>query len=251
MNLKVANLIAVEFGILIGTMSWLAYSRLEPAGPRGATELRERSPGPVAPARPVIKAEEQRPSAVDNRADRDEAPPNTEQPVPVMQHEYSPAAVQQNSALAAQLYYQQITPRRYASSGLDNAAIVAKAPSYTEVEREPAVAADEPAAQTVAYVEPAQVVVYPEPQFIVFSDSRRFANRCRPASPVIGAHKARTHRRPDRPRPQLNGSRDFESPAAPSAAFRRPTQSLGLVHRQNDKMASCRPTQGFGTGGRR
>jgi len=250
MNLKVANLVAIQLGIFVGIMSWLAYSRLESAEPRSAVEARKTAVESVAPARPVTKTEEQGPSAVDHQADRDEAPPNTEQPAPVMLHEYSPAAVQQNSALAAQLYYQQIAPRRYASSGLENAPIVAKAPSYTEVEQAPAVVQDDAAPQTVAYVEPTQVVVYPQPQFIVFSNFRRFANRCRPTSPVIGPHTARTHRRTDRPRPQLNSSTDFESPATPSAALRRPTQSLGLVQRRNDKMASCRPTQGFGFRGR-
>lgn len=251
MNLKVANLIAIQLGIFVGIMSWLTYSRLESAEPRIATESQERAVKPVAPAARGIQADDQRPSAVDNRTDRDEAPPNTEQPAQVMQHEYSPAAVQQNSALAAQLYYQQIAPQRYASSRLENASIVAKAPSYTEVEQAPAVAPDYPEAQTVAYVQPTQVVVYPQPQFIVFSNSRRFANRCRPASSVIGAHMATTNRRPNRPRSHLSGSRDFEKPAAPSAALRRPTQSLGVVHRRNDKVASCQPTEGVGLRGRR
>lgn len=250
MNLKVANLIAIQLGIFVGIMSWLAYSRLESAEPRIATELQERAVKPVAPAAPGIKADDQRPDAADDRADRDEAPPTAEQPAPAM-HQYSEAAVQRYSDLAAQLYYQQIAPRRYVSSGLQNGPVVTEAPSYTEVEQAPAVVADEPAPQTVAYVEPTQVVVYPQPQFIVFSNSRRFANRCRPASPVIGAQMARTHRRTDRSRSHLSGSRDFESPAAPSAALRSPTHSLGLVQRQNDKMASCEPTQGVGPRGRR
>jgi hypothetical protein len=248
MNLKVANLIAIQLGIFVGIMSWLAYSRLESAGPRSAAEARKTAVEPVAPARPASPAEEQGPSAVDNRTDRDEASPNTEQPAPVMQHEYSPAAVQQNSALAAQLYYQQIAPRRYASSGSQDPFIVAKAPSYTEVEQAPAVVADEPAPQTVAYVEPTQVVVYPQPQFILFSNSRRFANRCRPTSPVIGENVARTHRRADRPRTHLSGSTHSTSL---SAGLCRPAKSFGVVQRRNDKVASCGPTQGFGSRGRR
>jgi hypothetical protein len=247
MNLKIANLIAIQLGMFIGIMSWLAYSRLESAEPRIATELQERAVKPVAPVAPGIKSDDQRPDAVDYRADRDESQPIAEQPAPAM-HQYSEAAVQRYSDLAAQLYYQQIAPRRYASSGLENASIVAKAPSYTEVEQAPAVVQDYPAPQTVAYVEPTQVVVYPQPQFIAFSNSRRFANRCRPASPVIGAQMARTHRRSDRPRPQLNDSTHSTSLSADSC---RPDKSFGVVQRRNDRMTSGRPTQGFGPRKRR
>lgn len=249
MNLKVANLIAIQLGIFVGIMSWLTYSRLESAEPRIAAELPQRAAKPTAPARPGLKADDQRPDAVDDRADHDEPQPIADQPAPVF-HQYSAAAVQHYSDLAAQQYYQQIAPRRYASSGLENGPIVAQAPSYTEVDQAPAVVADDPAPQPVAYVQPTQIVVYPQPQFVVFSNSRRFANRCRPASPV-GAHRATTHRRPDRPRPHRNGSTVFESPASPSAALRRPTQSLGVVHRRNDKVASCQPTEGLGPRGRR
>jgi hypothetical protein len=250
MNLKVANLIAIQLGIFVGIMSWLAYSRLESVEPRSATEMRERAAEPKTPAAPGIQADDQRPDALDDRADRDEARPIAEQPAPAF-HQYSAAAVQHYSDLAAQQYYQQIAPQRYASSGLQNNSIVAEAPSYTEVEREPAVVADYSEPQTAAYVQPAQVVVYAQPQFVVFSNSRRFANRCRPASPVISAHRAATNRRPDRPRSHLNGSTVFESPASPWAALRRPTQSLGVVQRRNDKAPSCRPTDEFGPRGRR
>jgi len=251
MNLKVANLIAIQLGIFVGIMSWLAYSRLAPVEPRLTAEVGKTTAEPVAPAAPGLKGDDQRPETADARAARDEPQPIAEQRAPVMQHHYSAAAVQQNSALAAQLYYQQIAPRRYASSGLQNGPVVTEAPSYAELAQETAVVADEPAAQTVAYVERPQVVLYSQPQFILFSNSRRLENRCRPASPVIGAHMARTHRHTDRPRLQPNDSTDSERPPARSPAFRRPAKSLGLVERQNDKMESCRPTQGVGPPGRR
>jgi len=239
MNLKVANLIAIQLGIFVGIMSWLAYSRLESAEPRIATESRERAVKPVAPVAPGLKADDQRPDAVDDRADSDETQPTAEQPAPAM-HQYSAAAVQRYSDLAAQQYYQQIAPRRYANSGLQNGPVVAEAPSYAEAEQAPAVVADYSEPQTAAYVQPAQFIVYPQPQLIVFSNSRRFANRCRPAPPVAGAHMATTHRRPDPPRPHLSGSTES-----------RPTNSFGLVQRQNDKEPSCRPTEGFRPRGRR
>ena len=71
-----------------------------------------------------------------------------------------------------------VTPAR----GLENRIVATSAPAYTEVaprtgERffglhvEPV--------QQAAYAEPTQIAVY-QPQFIVFSDQRRFPNRCRP-----------------------------------------------------------------------
>ena len=239
MNLKVANLIAIQLGILVGIMSWLAYSRLDPAEPRIATKLQERAVKPAGPVGPGIKADDQRPDAVDDDADRDESQPNADQAAPAF-HQYSAAAVQHYSDLAAQQYYQQIAPRRYASSGLENGPVVAEAPSYAQEGQEPTVVADYSEPQTAAYVQPSQIVVYPQPQFVVFSNSRRFANRHRPALPVTGAHAATTHRRPDRPRPKLIGPTGPRSP-----------QSLGVIQRQNDKAASCRPTDGLGPRGRR
>jgi hypothetical protein len=237
MNLKVANLIAVQSGLLIGAMSWLAYSRLESAAPRSA-ETHKRTVAPVATVASVSEPRNPLPSTVDDSADRDEAQPIVEQAAPAMS-QYSPAAVQRYSDLAAQQYYQQIAPRRYASAGLQNGPVVAEAPSSTEVDQAPAVAADYAEPQTVAYYQPNQIVVYPQPQFVIFSNSRRFANRCRPAPPVTGAHPA-THRRPDRPRPLLSGSTES-----------RPTNSFGVVQRRNDKSASCGPTDGIGPRGRR
>ena len=224
MNLKVANLVAVQFGIFVGMTSWLAYSHLH---------------SDESPAAAAFAPGEQRPSLIDYRVDRDRAQPDGEQPAAAA-HEYSAAAVQQYSALAAQLYYQQIAPRRYASSGLENGSSVAVTPSYPEVAQEREVVPDYPASQTAAYVPTPQFIAYPQPQFVLFSDHRRFANRCRPAPPVVGAHLATTHRRPNRPRCDLSGAKEF-----------RPTKFPGIASRLNAGAPSCRPNEGFKAEGRR
>jgi hypothetical protein len=224
MNLKVANLIAVQFGVFIGIMSWLAYSRLPSAEPRTAAETRERTAESLAAFAPVLKPGDERPQTVDYRADRE-----GEQPAPAV-HEYSAAAAQQYSALAAQQYYQQIAPRHYASSGLENSSVVADTPSYAEVVQEPEVVPDYPAPQTVAYVPSTQFIVYPQPQFVVFSNRHRFANRCR-VTPHPAAHMTTTHRRPDEGESHVSGA--------------------GVVPRRNASAPSCRPTQEFGPGGHR
>lgn len=255
MKLKVLHLVAVEFGILVGIMSWLAYSQLRFGEPRTAAEVRKPMSEPVATFASAPNPADQPSQTVDYRAGQEQTQPVAERPAPVTQHEYSAAAVQQNSALAAQLYYQQIAPRRYASAGLTNTSIAAVAPSYVVVAPEPAaVPTDDPVPETVAYVQPTEVVVYPQPQFVVFDNSRHFANRGRstfrtPGTPLANAHRrsatpgtplANAYRGLDRPRSHL-----IRSTACP------PAKSFGVVHRRNDSVPSGRPNQGFASRGRR
>ena len=229
MNLKVANLVAVQFGMFIGIMSWLAYSHFPSAEPRTVAEMREPTTKPVAAVVPISEPESQRRYTADYRADREQDQSIAEQPAPAV-HQYSAAAVQQYSALAAQQYYQQIAPRRYASSGLENSSVAADTPSYAEVAQEPEVVPDYPTPQTVAYVQPTQFIVYPQPQFVVFSNRHRFANRCR-STLHPAAHMTTTHRRPDEGESHVSGA--------------------GVVPRRNASAPSCRPTQEFGPGGHR
>lgn len=252
MNLKVANLVAVQFGVFVGIMSWLAYSQIPFDEPRTAAERREPPAEPVATLPSASSPGDQFSQTVDYRPDQERTEPVAEQPAPAM-HQYSAAAVQQYTALAAQQYYQQIAPRRYASSGSGGGSGYVAAPAlyYAEVEQEPAAVPDYPEAEAVAYVQPAQIVAYPQTPFIVFSDSPRFANRCRPAPPFIGAALPTTHRRLDQTRLPLSAAAQFERQASLSAALRRPIQSLGVGHRRNDKASSCRSTEGFGPRGRR
>lgn len=235
MNLKVANLVAVQFGVFVGIVSWLAYSRFESAEPRiAAVEIQKRPMNSVAAVAPISDLGSQVSRALDDGTDGEQDQSIGEQPAQATQpHHYSPEAVQQYMALAAQQYYQQIAPRRYASSGLENGSSVAVTPSYPEVAQEPEVAPpDYPAPQTVAYVQPAQTVLYPEPvQFVVFSNARSFARRCRPAAPFAGAHMPAAHRRAERAECHPHGH--------------------AMVLRQDAAMKSCRPTRELMAQGKR
>jgi hypothetical protein len=179
MNLKVAHLVAVQFGIFIGIVFCLVFSRFEYARPRTAAQMREPATERAATVEPVSEPEDQRAYMADRRAEPEPAEPLTERPAPALPNEYSAAAVEQYRALATKLYYEQIAPRRNASSSPANSSIAAVAPSYTELVQEPAVVQiDDPAPQTVAYVQPAQVIVYPQlAQFVVFSHPRGFVSR--------------------------------------------------------------------------
>jgi len=239
MNVKVANLVAIQLGVLVGIVSWLAYSRFESAEPRiAAVEIQKRPVNSVAAAAPISDLGSQVTRALDDGADGEQDHTIGEQPAPAApSHQYSPEAVQQYTALAAQQYYQQIAPRRYASTGVASTSAPV-APAYTEVAQEPAAVSSDYAEplQTVAYAEPNQVVVY-QPQFIVFSNQHRFPNRCRPTlqpaavTPVV-------HRGPGRGRPHVSGSRES-----------RPTKCFETVSPRNPNDPSCRPSQESERGG--
>ena len=85
MNLKVANLIAVEFGILIGLMSWLVYSRFPSTAAQTAAEMEEGTVVPFATVASVSKPRNQRLHTMDYRADREPVALADEQPVPTAQ----------------------------------------------------------------------------------------------------------------------------------------------------------------------
>jgi hypothetical protein len=249
MNLKVAHLVAVQFGMFVGIMSWLAYSQLPFGEPRTPAEVRKPMAEPVSTFASASNPAEQRSQTLDDSAGQERTQPVAEPPAPAMQHAYSAAAVQQNSALAAQLYYQQIAPRRYARSGLANSSIAGVAPTYAEVAPEPAaLQADDPEPETVAYVQPTQVVVYPQPQLVLFSNSRRFVNRCRPAPHARNARTTFAQQRRDRGGLHVRGSTHLTSLNAGSF---RPNKSFGVVHRRNDSAPACRPIQGFRPRGHR
>jgi hypothetical protein len=178
---------------------------------------------------------------VDHRADAEPAQLVPGQLAPALPNQYSPEAVERYRAEATRLYYEQIAPRRNAISSLAHSSAAAAAPSSREVAQEPVVVqTEDPAPQTVAYVEPAPVIVYSQPaQFVAFSHHRRFANQCRPA-PHSGALAPGPHRRHDRGGNHWSGSREF-----------RPARSLGVVHHRNSAVPSCRPPQGFKPRGKR
>src|SRR5664279_4497850 len=130
MKVKVANLVAVQFGVLVGIASWLAYSRFESPEPRiAAAERRESPAAPAAAVAPISDLGSQVTRALEDDADREQDQSIGEQPVQAtLPHQYSPEAVQQYTALAAQQYYQQIAPRRYASAGVANSSLAPVTP---------------------------------------------------------------------------------------------------------------------------
>ena len=246
--LKVANLVAIQFGVLVGIMSWLAYSRFESAEPRiAAVEMRKRPVDSVAAVAPISDLGNQLPRALDYGADREQDQPIGEQPAPAAQ-QYSAEAVQQYTALAAQQYYQQIAPRRYASSRVENRSVAADSLSYAEVNREPAVVPADyvESSQPIEYTQPAQIVYYQPVQYVVFSHPLRFAKRCRP-TPLSRARPAAYPPPPDRPRRAPGGGAAAPPPTPPPLLPAPPPNSKLVIKKKkvfsDSRFANrCRPT---------
>ena len=217
MNPKIANLIAIETGILIGLMSWLVYSRLPSAEPRTAPSVQEEKGDPFATVAPVIEPRDQNPYAADYAVERERAQ---------IVHEAQVAREQQ--------YYQEIAPKPYANSVPDNRFIAVDSPSYANVDQEPAVVPSENVEppQTVVYSQPIQTFVYAQPPpIVVFSNPGRFANRCQ-STPHFSAPSTITNQCPDRRNSRLNDNRVVPFPDVSTSSLRpnqgpRPRGTVG------------------------
>jgi len=239
MNLKLAHLISIQFGIFVGIICCLAYSRSEYFRPRAAAERRAPITERASAVESLSQSEEQAADAMDSDADSDLSELVVEQPRTPLPNEYSPEAVERMRAEATRLYYEQIAPRRTVTT-----TVAAVAPAYQQMVEEPAVERSyEPAPEPVAYVQPAPVIIYSQPvPVIVYSQPRRFADRCRPASPP-GTIASNPHRRPDGRGNHSNISGPFERPPSSSPALRPPPASPGAGHHRNFGVASSGPTR--------
>lgn len=200
MNLKVANLVAIQFGVFIGMMSWLIYSRLPSAEPRTTAEMHERRVTPFTTVSPVFERRNQRPPPVDSETDQERPQPVDEEVAPT-----------------AEEYDQETATQPYTSSGPGNGYVAADSPSYAAVDQEQPVVSP-------AYVGAPQIVVYPQPlQVVAFSNSRRFANRFR-STLHSGSPMTTDHRRPDRG--QFRGDEGVAPRAHPDAPSSRPGQGF-------------------------
>src|SRR2546423_120458 len=125
MNTKTANLIALELGILIAILAWLAFSHFpagNPRNPHPATELQEGAADSFATLTPLLRSRNQPRPGVDYHADLEPARQPGEEPAPTVQQ-----------------YDQQIATTPYVSSGLQNDFIAGGSPYYADVEQEPVV----------------------------------------------------------------------------------------------------------------
>jgi hypothetical protein len=174
MNSKVANLIALELGVLIAIMAWLAFSNLRSVKSQPIAQEPERTVDSFATVAPVIKSTNRRP-VVDYRADLP-AEPQQEEP----------------SAQTVQEYDQAVATEPYPSSSLDDGYIAETSPYYDVVDPEPLLTLPDCLLSPVD-----QFVVYPQSTaFIIVSNSPSFGRRPRSPARPGGAPTMVAHRRP-------------------------------------------------------
>ena len=182
MSTKTANLIALELGILIAILAWLAFSNVSSVKRHTVTSDQERATGSFATITPVLHAGNQRPRAADYLADRAGEQQADEQ-----------------QGAAPQQYNQEVAAEPYGNSGPDDSVVTGDAPSYAGVDEEPLAYPPDylvsPLDAIASYVQPAQI--------IIFSNPRSFARRPR-STPRFGGGRMMVAQRPA-------GGRDFRA----------------------------------------
>lgn len=187
MNSKVANVIALELGILIAIMAWLLFSNLRSVKPRPIAQEPERAGDSFATVAPVLKSTNRRRPVVDYRADLPAEPQQEEQPAQTVQE-----------------YDQAIASEPYTSSSLDDGYIAETSPYYDVVDPEPLLTSPDCLLSPVD-----QFVVYPQSTaLIIVSNSRSFGRRPRSPARPGGAGTMVAHRRPPTvEQPHVRGGR--------------------------------------------
>ena len=175
MNTRVANVIALELGILIAILAWLAFSNLSNVKQYAVAQSQERTAGAFATVAPVSKSRSQSLYAADYRAGR--------QPGQLEDGEQAPAV---------QEYDQEIAAEPYASSDLADGGVTESSPYYSGVDQEPVVTSPD-----CLFSPFDQIVVYPQPnEIILFSNARSFGRRHQSPARFTGARMMVAHRRP-------------------------------------------------------
>ena len=218
MSPKIANLIAIETGILVGLMSWLTFSHLRSSEPRAEAGMQGnmvapvRGVAPITPGAPAFEASNKRPSTAEYSAEREQA------------------RLMAERSASLQSYYRAIARESGTTSALENGS--ADSSTYAEVNPEPAALADE-------YVAPAPTVFYYAPaavQNVVFANPHRFRNRCRSTPHRNCAPPMITHQCPDRRNSPPSDSRvvsvpNVSTPSPPAEGFkpRDPVRQTGVT----------------------
>lgn len=153
MSAKVANLIAIETGILIGILSWLVYSHLPSADPGTAVTTGEKIATPVTAAAPISEPGSQSISAAEHSADREQA------------------RLMAERAASLQSYYLALARDAGTRPAYASQSVVADTPSYAVTEQPEAVP---------EYVAPSSTFIYYGDSVPAVIVPRHVGNRCPP-----------------------------------------------------------------------
>jgi hypothetical protein len=167
MSSKVANLIALELGVLIAILAWLAFSNLESNKPQSMTRQTMRTVDSFATVAPGLRSTNSRQPVVNYRADLPANEPATE------------------AETAVQTYQQPAASEPYPNSGVDDGYIAETPPYYDTFQPEPVLDSPYCFSDPLYYPQTSAIVVYSNSRF----PNRRFRSAQRPGGARMVAHR--------------------------------------------------------------
>lgn len=174
MSTKVANVIAIELGILIALLAWLAIARIPSVHSLPRAPERARTDGSFATVAPVSRSSPQNLYATNDGAE-------------------SGGLAQPVEKQAAPEYVEELATEPVANSDYAEDFVAETPPYYGAVEQVPVVSTPDcyvaPVAQYVEFVQPRQI--------IVFSNTRSFARSNRRPPRFNGGGRAVVNQRPN------------------------------------------------------
>ncbi len=210
MSSKVANLIALELGVVIALLAWLALPNLRPAPALPSAPQPTRLVDSFAPLSRAHSSRTRPPAPVDYRAGLPPEPEPEAEPLPVA-YDYEPESATEE----------------YLNAPVETAYVSATSPAYAVVEPEPLLASSD-----CFFPSPNRYFVYPQSTaFVVVSNSRSFRRPSRSPARGNGMRPRATHQRPPnfhRPR----GGRDTAGPR-PTTHLQSPRTQQKPRPRQN------------------
>ncbi len=196
MSSKVANLIALELGVVIALLAWLAISNLRTVKQQPIAQQPTRTVDSFATVAPVLNSRSRRPAPVDYRVEVATEPQEAED------------AVQSEANYEQAVYTEPET-----ASGLNTGYVTATVPSYTLFDPQ------SPIPDSDCLLSPAdEFVVYSQPSAILrIPNSRTFARRPRSPFQTAGPRPPIDHQRP----PTIQHSRPRDRAITPRPKTQR------------------------------
>jgi len=215
MNTKVANVIAVELGILIVILAWLAFSNFSRVKQPTLAEEQEPTDSSFATVTSLPRSANLRYSAADYFTDQQRQQLAAQRQAQTLQY-------------GTMQYDQQLAPAPDTSADAGDSATTGTSPYYGDVYPQPVTSPD-----SIGWPYDPVLVYPPTSEIIVISNGQAFVRRGAPRfarSPMMVVHR----------RPPGGGGAQFQ---APSRAFNLHSRGGGVIRTANPR--SFRPSAGL------
>ena len=215
MNTKVANVIAVELGILIVILAWLAFSNFFRVKQRALAEAQAPADSSFATVTSLPRSANLRYSAADYFTDQQRQQLAAQRQAQTLQY-------------GTMQYDQQLAPAPYSGADVDDSLSTGTSPYYADDYPQPVTSPD-----SIGWPYDPVLVYPPTSEIIVISNGQAFVRRGAPRfarSPMMVVHR----------RPLGGGGAQFQ---APGRAFNLHSRGGGVIRTGNPR--SFRPSAGF------